>query len=215
MGQYRKNFMHNAVDGRLLLALDISTLKTELKIAPLGHRNMILEAIEQLRQSVPEGVERSLSPEARQGLLKGGGILDPTICRTRGSSPVFLPCNAMGSDAIRGLNHCCCAAVPLQKLPRPCSAPSPQPRPPTATGNLLPADNCLGPAAGKVTVYDNLKKLQYDLFRAEEKAKQVEAVKIDLQRKHRIYVDDVQRVKGVLRLDGAGFLIAHKIGTLP
>lgn len=90
-----------------------------------------------------------------------------------------------------------CAAVPLQKIPRPCSAPSPQPRPPSGTtGNVLPADNYLGPAMGKMTVYDNLKKLQYDLFRAEEKAKHVEAVKADMDRKHRIYVDNVMRVKG-------------------
>lgn len=90
------------------------------------------------------------------------------------------------------------AAVPLNKIPRPVSAPSPQPRPPTASGNVLPPDSYLGPAMGKMTVYDNLKKLQYDLFRAEEKAKHVEAVKADMDRKHRIYVDNVMRVKGQL-----------------
>lgn len=63
---------------------------------------------------------------------------------------------------------------------------------------MLPPDNFLGPSMGKMTVYDNLKKLQYDLFRAEEKAKHVEAVKADMDRKHRIYVDNVMRVKGAV-----------------
>ena len=114
-----------------------------------------------------------------------------------------------------------CAAVPLQKIPRPCSAPSPLPRPRTATGNVLPADNYLGPAMGKTTVYDNLKKLQYDLFRAEEKAKYVEAVKTDMDRKHRIYVENVMRVKGahhpatkLCPLIGAFWFAAHCLWRL-
>jgi hypothetical protein len=87
--------------------------------------------------------------------------------------------------------------VPIGKMARPCTAPSPRPRPPRAEGSgVLPPDNYLGPAAGKMTVYENLKRLQYDLVRAEEKARQVEAVKEDLTRKHRIYVDGAARIKG-------------------
>jgi hypothetical protein len=71
MGQYKKNFTHNAVDGCLLLALDTNMLKHELKISSFGHRVAICEAIQQLRGTVPEGYERSLSPEARSGLIKG------------------------------------------------------------------------------------------------------------------------------------------------
>lgn len=71
MGQYKKQFTHNAVDGRLLLSLDAHTLKTELKISSLGHRATICDAIQQLRGTMPEGTERSLSPEARAGLIKG------------------------------------------------------------------------------------------------------------------------------------------------
>jgi hypothetical protein len=71
MGQYKKHFTHNAVNGRLILALDAHTLKAELKISPFGHRTTICDAIEQLRASLPEGTDRSLSPEARSGLIKG------------------------------------------------------------------------------------------------------------------------------------------------
>lgn len=71
MGQYKKHFTHNAVDGRLLLALDTHMLKAELKVSPFGHRVLICDAIQQLRGAVPEGTERSLSPEARSGLIKG------------------------------------------------------------------------------------------------------------------------------------------------
>lgn len=71
MGQYKKQFTHNAVDGRLLLSLDTHMLKTELKISSLGHRATISDAIQQLQGTVPEGTERSSSPEARAGLIKG------------------------------------------------------------------------------------------------------------------------------------------------
>lgn len=44
--------------------------------------------------------------------------------------------------------------------------------------------------------YENLKRLKYDLGRAQERARHVEAVKLDLERKHRIYKENVSRVKG-------------------
>eukprot|EP00892_Ulva_mutabilis_P005760 jgi/Ulvmu1/3556/UM166_0010.1 len=157
MGQYKKAFLHNQVDGPLLLALDIGLLKHELRISSLGHRVAIYDAIVQLRACDPQS-ERSLSPAARQGLSK---------------------------------------ATPMQKLPRPSSAPSPLPRRPTS-GRTLPPDNFLGPVAGKQTVYESLKRLKYDLGRAQERARHVEAVKLDLERKHNIYQESVSRVKGEL-----------------
>ena len=65
-----------------------------------------------------------------------------------------------------------------------------------AAGGVLPPDNYLGPSAGKQTVYETVKKLNYDLFRAEERSKHAQAVKDDMARKHRIYEENVQRVKG-------------------
>lgn len=70
MGQYKKSFLHNQVDGPLLLALDIGLLKHELKISSLGHRVTIYDAISQLLASDALS-ERALSPAARQGLAKG------------------------------------------------------------------------------------------------------------------------------------------------
>lgn len=51
MQQYRKHFVHNAVDGALLAELDLELLKTELKISPLGHRSVILSELQQLLQN--------------------------------------------------------------------------------------------------------------------------------------------------------------------
>jgi hypothetical protein len=62
---------------------------------------------------------------------------------------------------------------------------------------VLPPDNFLGPASGKMTVYENLKKLSYDLTRAEERARHTQAVQDDMARKHRIYAENVQRVRGM------------------
>lgn len=54
MEQYRKHFVHNAIDGRLLLRLDRATLKDEMRIVPLGHRETIMSAIEELQQRADE-----------------------------------------------------------------------------------------------------------------------------------------------------------------
>jgi hypothetical protein len=43
--QYRKKFMHNLVDGRVLLMLDDKQLKSEIGIGPLGHRVALVRAI--------------------------------------------------------------------------------------------------------------------------------------------------------------------------
>eukprot|EP00879_Flechtneria_rotunda_P019417 GHRR01020394.1.p1 GENE.GHRR01020394.1~~GHRR01020394.1.p1 ORF type:complete len:687 (+),score=270.03 GHRR01020394.1:161-2221(+) len=44
--QYRKKFLHHVIDGRLLLKLTDELLKTELGIGPLGHRMLLLEAVQ-------------------------------------------------------------------------------------------------------------------------------------------------------------------------
>ena len=88
----------------------------------------------------------------------------------------------------------------LHMLPRPPSAPSPLPRRPASAGaGVRPGDAYLGPSAGKMTVYENLKKLNYDLFRSEEKAKHAQSIAKDMSQKQRIYEDAVLRVKGAYR----------------
>lgn len=47
--------------------------------------------------------------------------------------------------------------------------------------------------------YESLKRLKYDLGRAQERARHVEAVKLDLEQKHRIYKENVARVQGMYK----------------
>lgn len=96
MGQYRKHFTHNAVDGRLLLSLDMHMLKAELKISPFGHRATICDAIKQLRVAEPDS-QRSLSPEARSGLIRGTSI---TICRANEHVNQFIQAQILDSHDV-------------------------------------------------------------------------------------------------------------------
>ncbi|KAL4855243.1 Dual specificity protein kinase splA [Chlorella vulgaris] len=50
LGQWRRAFVHNAVSGALLLRLSSEELKTELGMAPLGHRDGLLTAVNDLEQ---------------------------------------------------------------------------------------------------------------------------------------------------------------------
>ncbi len=54
MEQYRKKFLHNCIDGRLLLGLTDGVLKQELGVGPYGHRMAILEAISALAQQAED-----------------------------------------------------------------------------------------------------------------------------------------------------------------
>ncbi|RMZ54077.1 hypothetical protein APUTEX25_002654, partial [Auxenochlorella protothecoides] len=49
LGQYRKRFVHHAVDGRLLLGMTAAHLKEDLGIGSLGHRHAIVRARDELR----------------------------------------------------------------------------------------------------------------------------------------------------------------------
>jgi hypothetical protein len=64
MQQYRKHFVHNAIDGTLLPEMDLEVLKSELKIATLGHRALILSAIQSLMQH-PNGTSTARPSSAR------------------------------------------------------------------------------------------------------------------------------------------------------
>ncbi|KAL4443818.1 hypothetical protein ABPG75_011555 [Micractinium tetrahymenae] len=50
LGQYRRRFVHNAVSGAVLLKLSNEELKVEVGIGPLGHREGLLNAINDLEQ---------------------------------------------------------------------------------------------------------------------------------------------------------------------
>ena len=68
MGQYKKHFVHNAVDGRLLLELDLELLRSELRVGPLGHRSTILAALQEI---APQGADRPRSSLPRSGARAG------------------------------------------------------------------------------------------------------------------------------------------------
>ena len=106
---------------------------------------------------------------------------------------------------------CIREGVSVGKMPRPASAPSPaHRRPAAASAAVRPGDAYLGPAAGKMTVYENLRKLNYDLVRAEERSKHADAVRADMARKQRIYEENVLRVKGALLVRGAARYLAMR-----
>ncbi len=62
LGQYRRRFNHHQVTGRLLLQLGTSpALLLQLGITPLGHRQALKEAVDELRKAwadVPAPGER-------------------------------------------------------------------------------------------------------------------------------------------------------------
>jgi hypothetical protein len=77
MQQYKKHFVHNAVDGALLLEMDLEILKTELKIAPLGHRVFINSSIQGLMHQSNGAPNVFPSPPR---LKPGGyGLLESTL----------------------------------------------------------------------------------------------------------------------------------------
>lgn len=72
----RHKFIHNSVDGALLLRLTDAQLKKELGILPLGHREGLLEAVRELAAGMAELDQVGRCP--RRGWWWGGG----GACRT-------------------------------------------------------------------------------------------------------------------------------------
>eukprot|EP00798_Chlamydomonas_sp_ICE-L_P025339 gene25339-10998_t len=70
MGQYRKRFMHNLVDGRLLLRLTDAQLKQEIGIGPLGHRANLLDAIASLVGSAEDKDGAQMEGAGMRGRLQ-------------------------------------------------------------------------------------------------------------------------------------------------
>ena len=126
LGQYRKKFLHNLVDGYVLFTLDDALLKQEIGIGPLGHRVALLRAIDALCDD-GGGDDRS-SPLG--GGRQGGG-------------------NGRFSSPARGGGRPSSAAPQQQPVGR--SPPQEYPRrPASASTAVIPPDRYLGPAAGKV-----------------------------------------------------------------
>ena len=50
MGQYRKHYVHNSIDGPLLMSLTHALMKEELKIGPFGHRESMVCGIQDLQR---------------------------------------------------------------------------------------------------------------------------------------------------------------------
>lgn len=77
MAQYKKHFVHHAVDGQLLLELNLDIMRSELKIAPLGHRSVILAAVADLKaRGGPP------APSLARTYMAAGALLEPPPCMT-------------------------------------------------------------------------------------------------------------------------------------
>jgi len=167
MGQYRRKFAHNCIDGRLLLTLDDTQLKAELGIPPLGHRRAILDAIETLA-SGGRGGDRGSQRDEDQA---------PTQ-RQRASSA-----RRSGSR-------------PSSSRPAPQEYPR---RPASASPAVIPPDAYLGPALGKITVYEQRAKLLFELDRAAARAAQHKTLSEQLNHMANLSEDEVAKLRGMLQ----------------
>jgi hypothetical protein len=111
LGQYKNKFLHNMVDGRILLMISDMQLKKELGIGPMGHRVLLLHSIEGLSNAHEDQSARSA----------GHKVVRPSSARP-------MP---------PGANR------PTSEYPR---------RPASASRAVIPPDQYLGPAAGKVGI---------------------------------------------------------------
>jgi hypothetical protein len=150
MEQYRTRFVHNHIDGRLLLTLDDKLLKAELGIGPLGHRAAILSAIRALVAA--DGGLAALA-------LAGGSPSAAALHR-----PPSVPADMMlGDGSLRRRSNVQQQGVRSSSARRPdrsgcgnvyTSFAGPSPRRPASAGRpgIIPPDPYLGPASGKVCV---------------------------------------------------------------
>ncbi|KAG1671902.1 hypothetical protein FOA52_003469 [Chlamydomonas sp. UWO 241] len=177
LGQYRKKFMHNIVDGRVLLMLDESALKHEIGIGPLGHRIALARAI------------ASLSGDSERAAA-GGSDCGATPLRGRPMSAS--PGHSMGRPG---------SASP-SRVARPGSAmaASENPRrPASASRGVILSDRYLGPSSGKVTVYEQRSKLLFELDRAAARAAQHKAIADQLLHTAELSAGEVAKLRGLLQ----------------
>ncbi len=80
---------------------------------------------------------------------------------------------------------------------RPAEVPR---RPASATRpGLIPPDGYLGPALGKVTVYEQRSKLLFELDRAAARAAQHRAIAEQLQHTAQLSAEEVAHLRGLLQ----------------
>ncbi|GLI69193.1 hypothetical protein VaNZ11_013762 [Volvox africanus] len=162
LGQYRPKFVHNCVDGGLLLSLGDAELSRDLRILPLGHRRALLAAIAQLREAA-EAMEKN-----REGAPGAGA--------------------GPKSEAAR-----------LADLRQRAGEQEVDRRPSSITARLIPPEPFLGPAAGKVTVYEQRAKLLYQLDRARHRAAQHAAIIEQLSNNKALTEAQMAEVRGKLK----------------
>lgn len=115
MGQYRKKFAHNCINGRLMLSLTDSHLKMELGIGPLGHRILICDAIAELAQGGDIGLDIFTRQHQGRSMSRSS---------SRANSPVpnySRPSSSMGIAAL-GPNDKRPRSAPSVRVRRPASA---------------------------------------------------------------------------------------------
>ncbi|EFJ45183.1 hypothetical protein VOLCADRAFT_118480 [Volvox carteri f. nagariensis] len=171
LGQYRRRFLHHCIDGRLLLRLNDAQLKTELGIGPMGHRAAILDAAANLIKNYKE---------AQHDRIAAGEI---------GAED--------DDDAVADA-----AAGSRQDGQRSSTAPRPRPasarRPASASRSVIPPDPFLGPAMGKITVYEQRSKLLFELDRAQARAEQHRALAEQLRYTATLSSEEVAHIRGLL-----------------
>ena len=168
LGQYRKKFLHNIVDGYVLFTLNDRQLKQELGIGPLGHRVALQRAVEALGQY--GGMLAQQQKEQQQQRYAS-----PARGRPSSASPKQAPA----------------ARSPQQEFPR---------RPASASPAVIPPDNFLGPATGKVTVYEQRSKLLFELDRAAARAAQHKSLADQLLHTANLSEEEVFKLRGMLQV---------------
>lgn len=204
----RRKFLHNCIDGRLLLRLSDQQLKAEIGIGPMGHRVTLMEAIEQLAGAAA-GASGSVSPEHYPYGANRGSRSPSASPERHGNGG-----HAMAWDTPVRPQRPLSAAPPTRASP----AEAPR-RPASASPNVLPPDAFLGPALGKVTVYEQRAKLLFELDRAMARAAQQNAAASQLMHHASTTTSEVEHLRGLLsdleRKNRAAFAGTTGRGTQP
>ena len=182
LGQYGRRFLHNVVNGALLLGLSDADPKAELGIGPLGHRVAILQGIEELEAAAATSafvVALSRQFAAARARRSGGGNGSGG---NGGAGALARPPSRGGGDA-----------------KRPRSAPTMRARAPAAPPDADPgAAAFLGPAAGRTTVQEQRAKLLFELARAEARAAQQAGAASRRGDAARLAAAEVARLRGAV-----------------
>src|SRR5271165_7573428 len=94
LGQYEAAFRDNEIDGAVMLKLTIDDLK-DLGVAVVGHRRMILSAIEELNAAPPARAEAAKALAAQTPVPDG---IPPDAAERRQLTVMF--CDLVGSTAL-------------------------------------------------------------------------------------------------------------------